>query len=99
MNTSHIQSIVEKGCPNVFRKPVNSAKRLRAHLKLDEGDVSISCDMHDKKSDWAHLYSRIYVLVWNFDNFRRAVRVICVAHVIEHTFCLPNLKLLHGQSM
>ena len=35
-----IQTIVEKGCPNINRKTVNSGKRLRAHLQLDEGDVS-----------------------------------------------------------
>lgn len=40
--TSDIQAIVEQGCPSVFRKPVNSAKRLRAHLQIDEGDVSLS---------------------------------------------------------
>lgn len=56
LNASNIQSIVEKGCPNVFRKPVNSAKRLRAHLKLDEEDVSIYCDMHDKRVIGGHTY-------------------------------------------
>lgn len=34
-----MQNLVGKGCPNLFRKAVNSAKRLRAHLRLDEGDV------------------------------------------------------------
>lgn len=31
--------VVEGGCPNLFRKSVNSAKRLRAFVRLDEGDV------------------------------------------------------------
>ena len=35
-----VQTLVEKGCPNINRKTVNSGKRLRAHLQLDEGDVS-----------------------------------------------------------
>lgn len=35
-----IQTLVEKGCPNINRKTVNSGKRLRAHLQLDEADVS-----------------------------------------------------------
>ena len=34
-----IQVVVEGGCPNLFRKAVNSAKRLRFHLRLDEGEV------------------------------------------------------------
>lgn len=36
-----IQAVVEGGCPNLLRKSVNSAKRLRAHLRLDEGDVRV----------------------------------------------------------
>ncbi|KAJ6848774.1 zinc finger protein VAR3, chloroplastic [Iris pallida] len=38
-----IQTVVESGCPNLLRKAVNSAKRLRAFLKLDEGDVCNAC--------------------------------------------------------
>jgi len=37
-----VQAVVEGGCPNILRKVVNSAKRLRAHLQLDEGDVCVS---------------------------------------------------------
>lgn len=40
LSRKDIQRIVEKGCPNLFRKAVNSAKRLRAYVQLDEGDVS-----------------------------------------------------------
>ncbi|XP_010916149.1 zinc finger protein VAR3, chloroplastic [Elaeis guineensis] len=40
-----IRSIVECGCPNLFRKSVNSAKRLRAFLQLDEGDVCSACNL------------------------------------------------------
>lgn len=40
-----IRSIVECGCPNLFRKAVNSAKRLRAFLQLDEGNVCSSCNL------------------------------------------------------
>ncbi|CAL9192868.1 unnamed protein product [Musa hybrid cultivar] len=40
-----IQAVVEYGCPNVFRKAVNSAKRLRAYLQLDEGDVCGACNL------------------------------------------------------
>ncbi|KAG8362724.1 hypothetical protein BUALT_BualtUnG0046900 [Buddleja alternifolia] len=45
MSTQDIQIVVEKGCPNLLRKSVNSAKRLRAYLKLDEGDVCSSCNL------------------------------------------------------
>lgn len=38
---------MEDGCPNLSRKAVNSAKRLRAHVQLDEGDVCILlCNIH-----------------------------------------------------
>lgn len=40
MSRQEIQTVVDKGCPNLQRKAVNSAKRLRAYLQLDEGDVS-----------------------------------------------------------
>lgn len=41
-----ILTVVECGCPNLLRKSVNSAKRLRAYLKIDEGDVSFSKFKH-----------------------------------------------------
>jgi len=41
LRMSDIQAVVEGGCPNLLRKAVNSAKRLRAHLQLDEGDVCV----------------------------------------------------------
>lgn len=34
-----IEMVVEGGCPNLLRKAVNSAKRLRAYVRLDEGEV------------------------------------------------------------
>ncbi|KAG0503640.1 hypothetical protein HPP92_003712, partial [Vanilla planifolia] len=34
-----IRAVVESGCPNLFRKAVNSAKRLRAFLRIDEADL------------------------------------------------------------
>jgi hypothetical protein len=41
LSSEDIQAVVEDGCPNLLRKAVNSAKRLRAHLRLDEGDVRV----------------------------------------------------------
>lgn len=34
-----IQMVVGCGCPSIDRKVVNSGKRLRAHLDIDEGNV------------------------------------------------------------
>ncbi|KAF9625284.1 hypothetical protein IFM89_020870 [Coptis chinensis] len=45
LSREHIQTMVECGCPSLFRKAVNSAKRLRAFLKLDEGDVCSACNL------------------------------------------------------
>lgn len=40
-----IQAIVESGCPNLFRKAVSSAKRLREFLQVDEGDACSVCKL------------------------------------------------------
>ncbi|XP_059644677.1 zinc finger protein VAR3, chloroplastic-like [Cornus florida] len=40
-----IKTVVEAGCPNLFRKSVNSAKRLRAYLNLEEADVCAACNI------------------------------------------------------
>jgi len=39
LSVEDIQKVVEGGCPNLYRKAVNSGKRLRAYVRLDEGDV------------------------------------------------------------
>lgn len=67
--TSEIQAIVEKGCPSVFRKQVNSAKRLRAHLQLDEGDVCSSCSLRGS-------CDRAYVLLTESESVARTVDVV-----------------------
>ncbi|KAJ9563968.1 hypothetical protein OSB04_009128 [Centaurea solstitialis] len=40
-----IQVVAGSGCPSIDRKVVNSAKRLRAHMSIDEGNVCSSCDL------------------------------------------------------
>ncbi|KAE8699024.1 putative diphosphoinositol polyphosphate phosphohydrolase [Hibiscus syriacus] len=40
-----IQVIVGCGCPSLDRKVVNSGKRLRAHVGIDEGNVCSSCNL------------------------------------------------------
>lgn len=41
----HIQVIAGCGCPSIDRKVVNSGKRLRAHVGVDEGNVCSSCNL------------------------------------------------------
>ncbi|CAH9107913.1 unnamed protein product [Cuscuta epithymum] len=43
MSRKDIQVISEAGCPSIDRKVVNSGKRLRAYLGIDEGNVCSSC--------------------------------------------------------
>ncbi|OMO90574.1 Zinc finger, RanBP2-type [Corchorus capsularis] len=45
LSTSDIETVVGSGCPNLLRKAVNSAKRLRAYVQLDEGDVCSTCNL------------------------------------------------------
>lgn len=45
LSVGEIQTVLEGGCPNLFRKVVNSAKRLRAYMALDEGEVCGACDL------------------------------------------------------
>ncbi|KAM0936094.1 putative ubiquitin-conjugating enzyme E2, Zinc finger, RanBP2-type, ubiquitin-conjugating enzyme/RWD [Dioscorea sansibarensis] len=40
-----IQVIVGSGCPSLDRKVVNSGKRLRAHVGIEEGNVCSSCNL------------------------------------------------------
>ncbi|KAL6909438.1 hypothetical protein ACP4OV_001719 [Aristida adscensionis] len=40
-----IRAIVERGCPNIFRKAVNSAKRLREFVQVEESDACSSCKL------------------------------------------------------
>jgi len=41
LSRDDIQTVMKDGCPNLFRKVVNSAKRLRAYVHLDEGEACI----------------------------------------------------------
>ncbi|KAK9106524.1 hypothetical protein Syun_022535 [Stephania yunnanensis] len=45
LSREDIQTVVEYGCPNLLRKVVNSSKRLRAHVGLDEGEVCGGCNL------------------------------------------------------
>ncbi|VFQ87212.1 unnamed protein product [Cuscuta campestris] len=43
--TRDIQAVVEKGCPNLFRKAVYSGKRLREYLQLKEEHACGACNL------------------------------------------------------
>ncbi|GAB2296944.1 hypothetical protein Dimus_031048 [Dionaea muscipula] len=45
LSRRHIQVIVGFGCPSTDRKVVNSGKRLRAHVGIDEGNVCSACSL------------------------------------------------------
>ncbi|OVA01704.1 zinc finger protein [Macleaya cordata] len=45
LSREDIQTVVKYGCPSLSRKAVNSAKRLRAFVRLDEGEVCGGCNL------------------------------------------------------
>ncbi|MQL99169.1 hypothetical protein Taro_031889 [Colocasia esculenta] len=45
LSRKDIQIVVESGCPSLDRKVVNSGKRLRAHVGIEEGKVCSSCNL------------------------------------------------------
>lgn len=69
LSTKDIQTIVKSGCPNVFRKSVNSGKRLRAYLELDEGDVCGSCNLRGS-------CDRAYILLDDSEAAPRTVDIV-----------------------
>ncbi|KAL1208975.1 Zinc finger protein VAR3 [Cardamine amara subsp. amara] len=69
LSSGDVQALVERGCPNLFRKTVNSAKRIRAHVRLDEGDVCGSCDLRSS-------CDRAYVILKDTEADARTVDVM-----------------------
>ncbi|MCL7031901.1 hypothetical protein MKW94_022450 [Papaver nudicaule] len=45
LSREDIETVVKYGCPSLNPKTVNSAKRLRAFVGLDEGDVCSGCNL------------------------------------------------------
>ncbi|KAJ0105705.1 hypothetical protein Patl1_19609 [Pistacia atlantica] len=64
-----VQKVVEQGCPNLLRKAVNSAKRLRAYTRLDEGDVCSACNLRGS-------CDRAYVIVKESEGAARTVDIV-----------------------
>ncbi|XP_057480370.1 zinc finger protein VAR3, chloroplastic-like isoform X2 [Actinidia eriantha] len=71
LSKEDIQTVVEIGCPNLFRKAVNSAKRLRSYLQLDEGDVCSSCNLRGS-------CDRAYVILKESEAAARTVDIVRV---------------------
>ncbi|KAL9681997.1 hypothetical protein QQ045_013790 [Rhodiola kirilowii] len=69
LSKKDIQTIVGNGCPNLNRKPVNSAKRLRAYVGLAEGDVCGSCNLRGS-------CDRAYVILKESEAAARTVDVV-----------------------
>ncbi|WJX67245.1 hypothetical protein P8452_51729 [Trifolium repens] len=69
LSSKDIQAVVEGGCPNLLRKAVNSAKRLRAHLRLEEGDVCSACNLKDS-------CDRAYVILKESEADARTVDIV-----------------------
>lgn len=66
-----IRAVVEHGCPNLLRKAVTSAKRLRAHVRLDEGDVCSACNLRGS-------CDRAYNLLKESDGDARTIDIVRV---------------------
>ncbi|XP_076937476.1 zinc finger protein VAR3, chloroplastic-like [Bidens hawaiensis] len=69
LSMQDIQTLVEKGCPNINRKTVNSGKRLRSHLQLDEGDVCGICVFKGS-------CDRAYVILKDSESDARTVDIV-----------------------
>ncbi|KAD2393284.1 hypothetical protein R6Q59_012367 [Mikania micrantha] len=69
LSMQDIQTLVEKGCPNINRKTVNSGKRLRAHLQLDESDACGVCVLRGS-------CDRAYVILKDIESAARTVDIV-----------------------
>ncbi|KAI4326279.1 hypothetical protein MLD38_031608 [Melastoma candidum] len=45
LSTNDIRTVVKHGCPNLLRKAVNSGKRLRVYVQVDEADACSGCNL------------------------------------------------------
>ncbi|XAR63969.1 hypothetical protein NMG60_11024142 [Bertholletia excelsa] len=69
LSRGNIERVVEIGCPNLLRKVVNSSKRLRAFVQLDEGDVCSSCNLRGS-------CDRAYVILKDYEAAARTVDIM-----------------------
>ncbi|GAB4842736.1 hypothetical protein Ancab_012711 [Ancistrocladus abbreviatus] len=87
LSTDDIQAIVRDGCPNLFRKVVNSAKRLRAYVRLDEGDVCGACTLRGS-------CDRAYVMLKESEGAARTVDImrILLFYVLDPSVVSVGVK-------
>lgn len=69
LSTGDIETVVGSGCPNLLRKAVNSAKRLRAYVQLNEGDVCSTCNLRGS-------CDRAYVILKESEAAARTVDIV-----------------------
>lgn len=58
-----IQVIAGSGCPSLDRKVVNSGKRLRAHVGIDEGTVCAQFSLHFCLSSFISVCYSLYFII------------------------------------
>ncbi|WCJ42079.1 zinc finger (Ran-binding) family protein [Euphorbia peplus] len=86
LSVDDIQNVVNSGCPNLLRKAVNSAKRLRVYLRLDEGDVCGTCNLRGS-------CDRAYVLLKDNEADARTVDIVRILMF----YALDPLVIAGGQ--
>lgn len=86
LSVDDIQKVVECGCPNLYRKAVNSGKRLRAHVRLDEGDVCSACSLRGS-------CDRAYVILKETEADARTVDIVRILLF----YALDSLVLSGGE--
>ncbi|KAL8130247.1 hypothetical protein V2J09_019402 [Rumex salicifolius] len=69
LSKDDVQALVASGCPNLNRKVVNSAKRLRAYTGLNEADVCGVCDLRGS-------CDRAYVTLQESESGARTVDIV-----------------------
>ncbi|XP_023529383.1 zinc finger protein VAR3, chloroplastic-like isoform X1 [Cucurbita pepo subsp. pepo] len=84
LSRDDIQTVMKDGCPNLFRKVVNSAKRLRAYVHLDEGEVCSTCNLRGS-------CDRAYVIMKETE----AARTVDIARILL-AYALDPLVLSGG---
>ncbi|KAM4106546.1 hypothetical protein ACB094_04G072200 [Castanea mollissima] len=86
LSIDDIQKVVECGCPNLYRKAVNSGKRLRAYVQLDEGDVCSTCSLRGS-------CDRAYVILKETEADARTVDIVRILLF----YALDSLVLSGGE--
>ncbi|XP_022725908.1 zinc finger protein VAR3, chloroplastic-like [Durio zibethinus] len=86
LSTDDIETVVGIGCPNLLRKAVNSAKRLRAYVQLDEGDVCSTCNLRGS-------CDRAYVILKGAEAAARTVDIVRILL----SYALDPLVILGGE--